>query len=106
MTAEDKRTEQRVPVVLRIKLRYTNVDTFISKFAVNISRGGMFISSRAPKPTGTVVKFELREVVEFQEEYDPASDKSSVFLADRKLLGARLMILRDRAADGVVMKRP
>src|SRR5690606_19736615 len=60
MTAEDKRAASRVPVVLRIKLRYADVDTFISKFAINVGRGGMFISSRTPKPAGTRLKFELR----------------------------------------------
>ena len=60
MTDNDKRAERRVPVALRIRLRYSDVDQFISKFAINISRGGMFLSSRNPKPIGTHLHFEMR----------------------------------------------
>src|SRR5262245_38878282 len=60
MTDHEKRASERVPVALRIRLRYQAVDQFISKFAVNISRGGMFLSSRNPKPTGTELYFEIR----------------------------------------------
>ena len=60
MADNDKRAERRVPVALRIRLRYSDVDQFISKFAINISRGGMFLSSRNPKPIGTHLQFEMR----------------------------------------------
>jgi uncharacterized protein (TIGR02266 family) len=60
MNDHEKRAEVRVPVALRIRLRYEAVDQFISKFAVNISRGGMFLSSRNPKPPGTELYFEIR----------------------------------------------
>src|SRR5262245_4317444 len=60
MTANDKRAERRVPVALRIRLRYQALDQFISKFAINISRGGLFLSSRNPKPIGTRLQFEIR----------------------------------------------
>lgn len=46
--------------MLRIKLRYPDVDTFVGKFATNLSRGGMFIASRKPKPVGSQVRFELQ----------------------------------------------
>ncbi len=59
MAGKEKRATQRAPVVLRIKLRYRDVDTFIDRFATNIGTGGMFIASRAPKPTGTKLKFAL-----------------------------------------------
>lgn len=82
MGSDNKRISKRAPVVLRIKLRYTSVDSFVQKFATNLSPGGMFISSRAPKPIGTTVKFELRladesavingsGVVRWTQEYDP-----------------------------------
>ena len=60
MNDQDKRATVRVPVALRIRLRYHAVDQFISKFAINISRGGMFLSSRNPKPPGTELWFEIR----------------------------------------------
>lgn len=60
MTTTEQRVENRVPIALRIKLRYRKVDTFVSKFATNISANGMFISSRKPKDKGTLLRFELR----------------------------------------------
>ncbi len=60
MTDSEQRVENRVPIALRIKLRFRKVDTFVSKFATNISSNGMFISSRKPKEEGTLLRFELR----------------------------------------------
>ena len=57
---DDKRASKRAPIVLRIKLRYDSVESFVQKFATNLSPGGMFISSRAPKPVGSKLRFELR----------------------------------------------
>ncbi|MCA9670513.1 MAG: TIGR02266 family protein, partial [Myxococcales bacterium] len=54
MTRKDK-----APVSLRIRLKYPDVETFVEKYAPNISRGGMFIQSRAPQPVGTQLRFEL-----------------------------------------------
>jgi uncharacterized protein (TIGR02266 family) len=45
---------------MRIKLKYPDVDTFIQKYSVNISRGGIFIATRTPKPVGTLVRFEFQ----------------------------------------------
>lgn len=71
---------------MRIKLKYPDLETFIQKYAVNISRGGIFIATRQPKPVGTVVKFEFllanaeqtslirgEGVVQWNREYDPAT---------------------------------
>ena len=41
---------------MRIKLKYPDVDTFISKYAVNISRGGIFINTRNPLSVGITVR--------------------------------------------------
>src|SRR5688572_19699637 len=82
MSEPDKRAAGRVPVVLRIKLQHPDVDTFVEKFATNISYGGMFIASRTPKPIGTAIRFELRlanespviaglGVVRWMREFDP-----------------------------------
>jgi len=49
-----------MPVGLAVRLSYGTVDEFVERFAVNISRGGVFIRSREPKPVGTVIAFELR----------------------------------------------
>jgi len=49
---------QEVPIV-RIQLRYPDVGTFIQRFAPNVTRGGIFLTSRAPHPVGTVIAFEI-----------------------------------------------
>src|SRR5689334_19059671 len=71
---------------MRIKLKYPDVETFIQKYAVNISRGGIFIATKQPKPVGTVVRFEFllanaeqtslirgEGQVQWTREYDPAT---------------------------------
>ena len=71
---------------MRIKLKYPDVETFIQKYAVNISRGGIFIATKNPKPIGTYVKFEFllsdatttsiirgEGQVQWTKEFDPAA---------------------------------
>ncbi len=55
----DKRSGERLPVGLAIRLSYGSVDEFVEKFASNISRGGVFIRTRDPNPIGTKLSFEL-----------------------------------------------
>ncbi len=56
----DKRAGERMPVGLGVRLSYGTLDEFVDRFAVNISRGGVFIRTREPRPVGTRVSFELR----------------------------------------------
>jgi molecular chaperone DnaK len=56
----DKRTGQRAPSGLLLRLSYGTVDEFVERFASNVSRGGLFIRTREPRPVGTAVAFELR----------------------------------------------
>ncbi|HUL59260.1 MAG TPA: TIGR02266 family protein [Anaeromyxobacteraceae bacterium] len=58
--SSDNRSGQRLPVGLLVRLSYGTVEEFVDRFAVNISRGGLFIRSRDPKPVGTRVAFELK----------------------------------------------
>ena len=51
--------KDNAPVSIRIRLKYPDLDTFIEKYAANISPGGMFIQSRAPQPAGTHLRFEV-----------------------------------------------
>ena len=93
---------------MRIKLKYPDVETFIQKYAVNISRGGIFIATKQPKPVGTFVKFEFllsdatttsiirgEGQVQWTKEYDAgapdegARDGREVFAARRRLAGGR-----------------
>jgi molecular chaperone DnaK len=55
-----KRSSDRTPIGLAVRLSYGTVDEFADHFAVNISRGGLFILTRDPKPVGTAISFELR----------------------------------------------
>src|SRR5512138_1016742 len=56
----DKRSGERMPIGLAVRLSYGTVDEFVDKFAVNISRGGIFVRTREPRPVGTRLAFELR----------------------------------------------
>ncbi len=53
---------------MRIKLKYPDVDTFLQKYGPNISRGGVFISTKAPRPVGTAIRFDFVLVHEGKEQ--------------------------------------
>jgi molecular chaperone DnaK len=57
--SQEKRKDTRVPVGLTVKLGYGSLDEFIERHALNISRGGIFIRTRDPKPIGTPVTFAI-----------------------------------------------
>jgi len=48
---------QDAPV--RVRLRYPDLETFVEKFAPNVTRGGIFLASRSPRPVGQVLHFEV-----------------------------------------------
>lgn len=54
---EEKRNSDRFNT--RLKVRYGDVTGFISDYAMNISRGGMFISTKEPLQPGTGVSVEF-----------------------------------------------
>jgi uncharacterized protein (TIGR02266 family) len=69
---------------VRVRLRYAAFETFIEKFAPNVTRGGLFLASRTPRPVGEVFAFEVQlaggEValsgdgkVTWVREFDPAA---------------------------------
>jgi len=60
VSADDKSGARPQPVVLRIKLRYDDVDTMVQRFAPNVGKNGLFLPTKALQPVGTEVKFELR----------------------------------------------
>jgi len=47
-------------VPVRVRLRYAAFETFLEKFAPNVTRGGVFLASRAPRPVGEVFAFEVQ----------------------------------------------
>ena len=54
MTAPDAR-----PVALRIRLPFATEEEFVERYGLNVARGGIFIATRAVKPMGTAIAFEL-----------------------------------------------
>jgi molecular chaperone DnaK len=56
----DKRSGERTPIGLAVRLSYGTVDEFVDKFAVNISRGGVFVRTREPRPVGTALALDVR----------------------------------------------
>jgi uncharacterized protein (TIGR02266 family) len=73
---------------VRVRLRYADLDTFVERFAPNVTRGGVFIASRAPRPVGDQFPFEIQLAsgqvalagegkVIWVKEYDPAQPTKS-----------------------------
>ena len=80
------------PVVLRIKLRYDDVEAMISRFAPNVGKSGLFLPTKSLQPIGSEVKFELRLAndtavllglgrVKVAKSPDPANPKASFGMA-------------------------
>ncbi|HEY6107216.1 MAG TPA: TIGR02266 family protein, partial [Anaeromyxobacteraceae bacterium] len=57
--ADEKRSEPRVLAELNLKLAYGSVDEFIDRYALNISRGGIFVRTLEPQPPGTPVTLNI-----------------------------------------------
>jgi molecular chaperone DnaK len=57
--SDEKRREARVPAELRIRLGYGSIDEFIERYALNISRGGIFVRTLEPRPAGTEVTLDV-----------------------------------------------
>jgi molecular chaperone DnaK len=45
---------------VRVRLRFPDLDTFVERFAANVTRGGVFIASRSPRPVGDAFPFEVQ----------------------------------------------
>src|SRR4051794_34775327 len=50
----------RTPITLKIKFKSANLDQFIERYSVDVSRGGIFIRTKEPLPIGTQLKFEFQ----------------------------------------------
>ena len=48
------------PIVLRIKLRYDDVEAMVARFATNVGKSGLFLPTKSLQPIGAEIKFELR----------------------------------------------
>jgi uncharacterized protein (TIGR02266 family) len=45
--------------LVKLRLKYVELDMFVERFAPNVTRGGIFIASRDPRPVGSEVRFEV-----------------------------------------------
>ncbi len=64
MAPDEPAGTRPAPVVLRIKLRYDDVEAMTERFAPHVGRSGLFLPTRSMQPIGTEVKFELRLATE------------------------------------------
>jgi uncharacterized protein (TIGR02266 family) len=46
--------------MVRVRLRYADLETFIERFAPNVTRGGIFLASRTPRAVGEIFPFEVQ----------------------------------------------
>src|SRR5262245_30731407 len=60
MADDSSGTRPSGPIVLRIKLRYDDVDAMVQRFAANVGKSGLFLPTRSLQPIGAEIKFELR----------------------------------------------
>ncbi len=58
MPPQDRR-EARIAAQLELRLAYGSVDEFIQRYALNISRGGIFVRTLEPRPPGTEVTLDV-----------------------------------------------
>ena len=56
---DEKRQGERVPVGLRVRLKFPDLAAFVAGYGTNLSRGGAFLEGVAPRPEGAVLRFEL-----------------------------------------------
>src|SRR5947209_6151409 len=54
------RRDMRTPITLKIKFKSSNLDQFIERYSVDVSRGGIFIRTKEPLAVGTQLKFEFQ----------------------------------------------
>src|SRR4030095_4858995 len=48
------------PILLRIKLRYDDIEVMVQRFATNVGKSGLFLPTKSLQPVGSEIKFELR----------------------------------------------
>ena len=58
--SDHTRRDMRTPITLKIKFKSSNLDQFIERYSVDVSRGGIFIRTKEPLPVGTQLRFEFQ----------------------------------------------
>jgi len=59
----DRRKHPRVPLSLLVQFRFNTFDEFLAEYSENISIGGMFIRTEAPREEGALIylQFSLKD---------------------------------------------
>ena len=62
-SGSDRRLFRRVPFFRKVQYKFATIDEFKSRFANDLSLGGMFIRTDEPEPMGTVIflEFDLQD---------------------------------------------
>jgi uncharacterized protein (TIGR02266 family) len=55
----DGRRDPRQPISLEIRFKSATLTDFIERYSRDISRGGIFIKTKSPMPSGTLIKFDI-----------------------------------------------
>ena len=55
----DRRSAPRFAATFRIRLGYPDLHAFLDGYAVNMSKGGIYVPTKQPREKGTEVRFEL-----------------------------------------------
>jgi molecular chaperone DnaK len=56
---DERRRDPRIDVELNLRLAFGSVEEFIERWALNISRGGIFVRTLGARPSGTVVSLNI-----------------------------------------------
>ncbi|HNO67427.1 MAG TPA: TIGR02266 family protein, partial [Pseudomonadota bacterium] len=50
----------KAPLTMKIKFKSANLEQFIERYSVDVSKGGIFIRTKEPQSVGTQLKFEFQ----------------------------------------------
>src|SRR4051794_7904568 len=61
--ASEQRKHPRAPLALLVQYRFDSLDDFMAEYSVDISMGGMFIRTSAPRKAGSMIylQFTLKD---------------------------------------------
>ncbi|MDJ0765909.1 MAG: PilZ domain-containing protein [Myxococcota bacterium] len=57
--AKDGRRDPRQPIALEIRFKSATLADFVNRHSRDISRGGIFVKTKSPMPSGTLIKFDV-----------------------------------------------
>jgi len=60
MTGRERRIFERAPLNMLVQFKLGDMEEFMREYAVNISRGGMFIRTPEPHPEGSMIYLQFQ----------------------------------------------